>query len=94
MKMIRVDIAYAGVNKQIVLPTMVAENSSIEEAIAASDLRSVCPEINLSTQKVGVFGEQRQLSDIVMAGDRIEIYRPLLIDPKEIRRAKAKRPPS
>jgi putative ubiquitin-RnfH superfamily antitoxin RatB of RatAB toxin-antitoxin module len=91
MKIINVEVAYASTDKQFLLPASIAEKSSIEEAIEASGLLTLCQEINLSAQKVGVFGEKRHLSDLVSEGDRIEIYRPLLIDPKEIRRIKAKR---
>ena len=49
------------------------------------------PEINLNENKVGIFSKQRELQDVVQAGDRIEIYRPLLIDPKAARRLRAKK---
>ena len=89
--MIQVEVAYATPHKQWLLHVELAENSTIQLAIVRSGILHECSEINLDTQKVGIFGKQRSLSDKVNHGDRIEIYRSLLIDPKELRRIKAKK---
>lgn len=86
---ITVEVAYATPEKQQIFVVQVPEGSSIETAIDRSGVLEVFPEIDLLQQKVGVFGKRRNLSDIVRAGERIEIYRPLLIDPKEARRKRA-----
>lgn len=64
--------------------------ATVLEAIQQSQILQKCPEINLEKQKVGVYGKLRKLEDLVFADDRVEIYRPLLIDPKEARRKKAR----
>lgn len=89
-KMILVEVAYAKIKEQLVIPVMLDFGSTIAEAISRSGVLTLFPEINLKQQRVGVFSKARELSHVVNHGDRIEIYRPLLRDPKEARRAKAK----
>lgn len=89
-KLITVEVAYAAPNVQRIVCVEVPVGASIEEAINQSGILKLFPEIDLSKQKVGVFSKARALSDEVYAGERIEIYRTLQIDPKEARRAKAK----
>lgn len=89
-KLIKVEVAYATPDRQYLVAIQVPENSTIETVIQASGVLSEFPDINLRQQKIGIFSKPRTLSDCVKAGDRIEIYRPLIIDPKEARRAKAK----
>jgi len=86
-----VEVAYAMRDKQCVLKVEVASGTTIEMAIHCSGILKQFPTIHLETAEVGVFGKRRQLSDGVHEGDRIEIYRPLMIDPKDARRAKAKK---
>lgn len=88
-KTIRVEIAYALPENQCLLMVDVAPGSSIETALRASGILALFPHIDLTKQKVGVFGRVHPLSDLVSEGDRIEIYRPLWQDPKEARRARA-----
>jgi putative ubiquitin-RnfH superfamily antitoxin RatB of RatAB toxin-antitoxin module len=61
----------------------------VEEAIAASGVKESFPEIDLALNKVGVFGKLTKLSASLRERDRIEIYRPLIADPKEVRRQRA-----
>ncbi len=89
-KMIRVEVVYAGTQRQQLMALEVEEGSTIEMAIQQSGILMLFPEIDLSKQKTGVFSKQRKLFDVVQANDRIEIYRPLIIEPKEARRKKAK----
>jgi putative ubiquitin-RnfH superfamily antitoxin RatB of RatAB toxin-antitoxin module len=91
MNKIAIEIAYATPTKQIILALEVPSSCTIEEAIRLSRITESFPEIDLQKQKVGVFSKIKKLSDTLKAGDRIEIYRPLIIDPKEARRAKAKK---
>ena len=88
---ITVEVAYATPEQQQIFVVQVLEGSSIETAIDRSGVLEMFPEIDLLQQKVGVFSKPRKLSDVVRAGERIEIYRPLLIDPKEARRKRARR---
>ena len=67
------------------------ESATILDAIQKSGVMLACPEIDLNRQKIGVYSKRRVLTDRVQEGDRVEIYRPLLIDPKEARRQKAKK---
>jgi len=90
-KLISVEVAYAKANEQRILVLEVEEGSSIETVIDRSGILMLFPEIDLHKQKVGIFSQSKKLTDKVSAGDRIEIYRPLLIDPKEARRKKALR---
>ncbi len=85
---LNVEIAYAAPDKQIILDVSVAQGTSIVVAIQQSGILLEFPEIDLNQVKVGVFSRQAKLDDICRPGDRIEIYRPLKIDPKEARRIK------
>jgi len=83
---IQVEVCYALPDTQKIVNVEVPTGSSIKFAIATSKIQDIFPEINLETNKVGVFGLQKQMTDEVKDGDRIEIYRPLFLDPKEARR--------
>ncbi len=91
IKEITVEVAYALEDQQKILVVTVAENSTLETAIDRSGVLEIFTDIDLTQQKVGVFGKIKKLADCVQEGDRIEIYRKLVIDPKEARRARAKR---
>jgi putative ubiquitin-RnfH superfamily antitoxin RatB of RatAB toxin-antitoxin module len=90
--MIKVEVMYARKEEQWLLPIELTVGSTIHDAIIKSGILEVCPEIDLIKQKVGIFSQTRNLDDKVTHGDRIEIYRPLLIDPKEARRKKIRKP--
>lgn len=86
---IKVEVAYAKPNQQCLISVELTRGSTIKDAIIASQILNIFPEIDLAKQKVGIFSKPREISDLIQEGDRIEIYRPLTIDPKEARRAKA-----
>jgi putative ubiquitin-RnfH superfamily antitoxin RatB of RatAB toxin-antitoxin module len=86
-----VELAYARSPQPLVLRFEVAEGATLREAIERSGVLEQCPGIDLAVNGVGVFGHARGLDEPVSAGDRIEIYRPLLQDPKELRRRRAVR---
>lgn len=90
IKPISVQVVYATPEKQVLKKIIVSEHATIETVITSSGLLEEFPEIDLLKNGVGVFSERRQLSDVVRAGDRIEIYRPLVADPREIRRRRAR----
>lgn len=90
-KNIKIEIVYAQPNKECLLAMEVKSGCTIEKAIHQSGILTIFPDIDLAKNKVGVFAKLKELSDVVCHGDRIEIYRPLLIDPKEARRKKAKK---
>lgn len=85
-----IEVAYATPEQQRILKVDVPMNCTIETAIDRSGILEIFPEIDLSQQKVGVFSKIKKLTDTVKAGDRVEIYRGLMIDPKELRRKRAK----
>lgn len=86
----RVEVAYATPRRQEVVEIPAHPGITIEQAIRDSGMLERFPEIDLSQHRVGIFGELARLHDPVHDGDRIEIYRPLLADPKEVRRRRAK----
>ncbi len=87
---INVEVVYATPSQQKLIALQVEEGTIIEEAILMSGILQLYPEVDLSVVRVGVFSQFRTLEDEVYEGDRIEIYRNLIIDPKEARRTKAK----
>jgi len=83
---IKVEIAYAQPDQQVILEQLVDPGTTLEQAVELSGLLSRFPEIDLTTNKVGIFGKLGKKTAELKAGDRIEIYRPLIADPKEVRR--------
>lgn len=90
-KLIEVEVVYALPEQQVILKMQLEQGATIAEAIERSGILRLFPAIDLASQKVGVFGKLRLVSDKLQDGDRVEIYRPLTIDPKDARRAKAKK---
>lgn len=91
MSEIAVEVAYALPEKQYLLAVNVAEGSTIKQAIEKSGILTLRADIDLSSNKIGVFSRPVKLHNEVHSGDRIEIYRPLLADPKDLRRQRAER---
>ena len=87
---ITIEVVYALPDQQVVIPLTVADDTNIEQAILASGILTQFPEIDLTQNRVGIYSRLAKLSDGLLDGDRIEIYRPLLEDPREIRRRRAK----
>ena len=86
---IMVEIAYAMPEQQVIIPVKMNEGATAEAAIMASGIVDKFPEIDLSTSKVGIFGKLSKLDAVLRNLDRVEIYRPLIADPKEVRRQRA-----
>ncbi|MEN8107059.1 MAG: RnfH family protein [Pseudomonadota bacterium] len=86
---ISVEVAYATPARQVLLVVEVQADATLEQAIQASGVLQQFPEIDLASNKVGVFGKLGKLADGLHAGDRVEIYRPLIADPKEVRKQRA-----
>ena len=83
---IMVEVAYALPDKQIIIPVLVTKGISVKEAIELSGVLTKFEGIDLSSNLVGIFGKLTSLDKTLRNLDRIEIYRPLAADPKEIRR--------
>jgi uncharacterized protein len=89
--LLEVELVYAGPAAQVCLNLRVPFGTTLRGVIDRSRILERCPEIDLSHWRVGVFGELRQLDEMVGAGARVEIYQPLRCSPKEARRRRAKR---
>ncbi len=85
-----VEVVYATRARQEVRTVRLPVGSVVEQAIRRSGLLAEFPEIDLTANRVGVYGEPVELDTILEGGERVEIYRPLIIDPKEARRKRAK----
>ena len=83
---IKVEVAYATPQQQVILEVLVQPGCTIEQAIEKSGILDSFPEIDLSVNKVGIFGKLSKKTQELQAGSRVEIYRPLIADPKEVRR--------
>nr|WP_233338023.1 MULTISPECIES: RnfH family protein [unclassified Buttiauxella] len=88
---IKVEVVYALPEKQYLLKVRLAQGSTVEQAIAESGILELRTDIDLTKNKVGVFSRPVKLTDTVNDGDRVEIYRPLIADPKELRRQRAEK---
>lgn len=86
----RVEIAYAEPNQQAILVVEVDAGATAEQAVRESDMLKRFPQIDPQQLKLGVFGKAVKNDHKLRAGDRVEIYRPLIADPKAVRKAKAK----
>jgi len=87
--MIQVEVAYALPHEQIVRVVEGEPGMTVREAIERSGILELHPEIDLTRAKVGVFGKVTRLDAVLYPGDRVEIYRPLIADPKEARKKRA-----
>lgn len=91
MSEIRVEVVYALPERQYLRNVKLAEGSSVEQAIVASGLLELRSDIDLQSNKVGIYSRLAKLGDVLNDGDRVEIYRPLIADPKELRRQRAEK---
>ena len=89
MSDISAEVCYALPDKQFLIPVKIHEGATVEAVILASGILSLRDDGDLTKNKVGIFSRPAKLTDIVSDGDRVEIYRPLIADPKEMRRKRA-----
>jgi uncharacterized protein len=91
---LRIEVIYALPGKQVLIPLEVEEGTTARQAIERSGVLRQCPEIDLARAAVGVFGKVVSFKTSLKDGDRVEIYRSLISDPKEMRRDRhSRRPP-
>lgn len=88
-KKIMVEVAYALPRQQLIVPINVAEGTTAEAAVIASGIIEKFPDIDISVNKLGIFGKLVKPDTVLRDLDRVEIYRPLIADPKEVRRQRA-----
>ncbi|MBB71025.1 MAG: RnfH family protein [Legionellales bacterium] len=86
-----IEIVYALPDEQELLTLTVAAGTTVQQAIEASNILTKYPEIDLNENKVGIFSKLVSLDTVLRDKDRIEIYRPLTIDPKEARFLRVKK---
>jgi putative ubiquitin-RnfH superfamily antitoxin RatB of RatAB toxin-antitoxin module len=86
---LNVQVCYALPDQSFVKSLQLAPGTSIAQAIEASGVLKRFPQIDLTQQRVGVFGKLKTPDTLLREGDRVEIYRPLQADPKETRRRRA-----
>lgn len=89
--MVEIEVVYAAVDRQVLLTLTVPAGTSLRAAVQASGIAVQFPELDPVGCPLGIFGKVVADAEVraVQAGDRIEIYRPLLADPKEVRRLRA-----
>jgi len=86
---LHIEIAYATPEQQVILELMVPADSSPREVVLQSNIETYFPEIDKNLCDIGIFGKAIRGEHKLENGDRIEIYRPLLADPKEVRKRRA-----
>ncbi len=86
---IDIEVVYALPAEQTLLKKTVPEGTTVLEGIQASGLLEKFPELDVSAHKLGIFGKLTKPDTVLRDKDRIEIYRPLIADPKEVRRRRA-----
>lgn len=82
----QIEVAYAEAERQYLISLTLPEGSTAQDAIRASGLLEQVPGLDLQLNKVGIFGRPCTLDTVLREQDRVEIYRPLLADPKVVRR--------
>lgn len=85
----KIEVAYAKPDEQLILEVDVPDGATVEQALTESGITEHFPELDLDAAKVGIFGKLAKKDAVLHAGDRIEIYRKLIADPKEARKKRA-----
>jgi uncharacterized protein len=86
-----IEVTYALPEEQVLLSLDVEQGTTVEQAVQLSGVLERFPDIDLTKNKVGVFGKATKLDEVLRDKDRVEIYRPLIADPKESRRKRAEK---
>ena len=84
-----VEVTYALEKKQTLLELEVSEGTTLKQAIELSGIIDTYPQIDLTKDKTGIFGKIAKLDTVLREKDRVEIYRPLIADPKQVRKERA-----
>lgn len=86
---VQVEVIYALAARQESVPLTLPDGATVQQAIEASGLLQKFPEIDLGKNKLGVFAKLAKPDTVLRDRDRVEIYRPLIADPKEVRKQRA-----
>ena len=87
---LRVEVVYALPDRQVLLALEVKDGTTVQDVIMQSGITRSFPDLDAVNSPVGIFGKRVTRQTLVKDGDRIEIYRPLIADPKSMRRARAR----
>ena len=87
---IKIEVVYALPEHQVTRQLSLPPGTTLEQAVKFSEISHLFPEIDLSRNKLGIFGKLVKSDRALRDGDRVEIYRPLVLDPKDSRRKRAK----
>ena len=87
---ISVEVVLAMPERQELVALEIPEGATLADAIAASGLPEMFEDFEVDPSMVGIFSEKASLDQVLRDGDRVEIYRPLIVDPKEVRRQRAR----
>lgn len=88
---LRIQVCYAEPERQLLQDMTVPVGTTLQEAILQSGILNALPGLDITTLKLGVYGKSKPLDTVLRDQDRVEIYRPLLADPKEARRKRAEK---
>ncbi|MEW6999785.1 RnfH family protein [Colwelliaceae bacterium BS250] len=91
LEQIAIELVYALPEEQTLMSLHVDQDSTVEQAITESGILLQYPVIDLTINKVGIWNKATKLTQVLEDGDRIEIYRPLIADPKEVRKRRAEK---
>lgn len=88
-EMLNIEVCYALPGKQELVKVKLPAGATVQQALEASGLLAKYPEIDLKKNKFGIFAKLSKLDALLRDRDRVEIYRPLIADPKEVRKQRA-----
>lgn len=86
---INIEVVYALPHEQVLLKVQAQQGATVAEVIKLSGVMERNPDIDLDKNKLGIYGKLTKADAVLRDKDRIEVYRPLLADPKEVRRKRA-----
>ena len=91
VQLIQIEVVYADASWQKLLKLQVPVGTTALEAVEKSQIKQIFPDLELARCDLGIFGQVCAPNRVLVAGDRVEIYRPLICDPVQMRRARAKK---
>jgi putative ubiquitin-RnfH superfamily antitoxin RatB of RatAB toxin-antitoxin module len=86
-----IEVAYALPEEQVLITLDVEQGTTVEQAVKLSGILEKFTDIDLTKNKLGIFGKATKADQVLRDKDRVEIYRPLIADPKESRRKRAEK---
>lgn len=89
--LLNIEVAHGGEQEVVVVPLQVPPGTTVEEAVRRSGILEHFPGLEPGPKRVGIFGRHASPDTVLGDGDRVEIYRPIKADPKEVRRRRASR---